>query len=119
MFINEQAITPGLFFHHFSLNSSWCKLKLFPKLKQFFAKLKVSEILKLEFFSKFLLNKTWFCLLEIYFFHQTYKTQGFFLKTQGFFSKLKDFLLNSRIFLPKLKVSEIPVSVVARKSVKK
>ena len=40
--------TSGLFFHHFLLNSSKFKLKLFPKLKHFFGKLKVSEIFKLK-----------------------------------------------------------------------
>ena len=30
------SFKPGLFFHHFSLNSSRFKLKLFPKLKHFF-----------------------------------------------------------------------------------
>ena len=43
--------------------------------------------------------------MEIYYFQQIYKTQGFL-------AKLKD-------FPPKLKDSEIPVSVVAGKSVKK
>ena len=46
---NVHVLSSGLFFHHFSLNSSKFKLKLFPKLKHFFGKLKVSEILKLEF----------------------------------------------------------------------
>ena len=41
--------TAGIFFHHFLLNSSRFKLKLLPKLKHFFGKLKVSEIFKLEF----------------------------------------------------------------------
>ena len=50
--------------------------------------------------------------MEIYYFQQIYKTQGFLAKLKDFFAKLKN-------FSPKLKVSEIPVSVVAGKSVKK
>ena len=50
--------------------------------------------------------------MEIYYFQQIYKTQGFLPKLKDFFAKLK-------IFSPKLTVSEIPVSVVAGKSVKK
>ena len=57
--------------------------------------------------------------MEIYYFQQIYKTQGFLAKLKDFFAKLKDFFAKLNNFFPKLKVSEIPVSVVAGKSVKK
>ena len=50
--------------------------------------------------------------MEIYYFQQIYKFKDLWLNSRIFFAKLKN-------FSPKLKVSEIPVSVVAGKSVKK
>ena len=55
--------------------------------------------------SKFLINQTLSCLMEMYYFQQIY------IKL-GFLAKLKD-------LSAKLRVSEIPVSVGAGKSVKK
>ena len=58
--------------------------------------------------------------MEIYCFQQIYKTLGFGRgKCKIFIAKLKDFFTKLENFSPKLKIPEIPVSVVAGKSVKK
>ena len=77
------ATIAGLLFHYFLLNSSRFKLKLFPKLKHFFGKLKVSEILKLEFQILY-----WIELIPVKWRFTIFSK----------YIKLKDFWLNSRIF---------------------